>query len=143
MLTKASQLGLDWVEQLPFALFALRSAPNRDTGFSPYQLVYGHRVRTPLDILHQGWAEVEFGELETEEWSDWLVDRLAVWHDLVRERGKEASGMRKAQYDKSTVNRTLEVGDKVLCRIPGLIGSSRSPGMGHMRWWPGRAGWIT
>ena len=122
MLTKASQLGLDWVEQLPFALFALRSAPNRDTAFSPYQLVYGHRVRTPLDILHQGWAEVEFGELETEEWSDWLVDRLVVWHDLVRERGKEASGMRKSQYDKSTVNRTLEVGDKVLCRIPGLIG---------------------
>ena len=120
MLTKASQLGLDWVEQLPFALFALRSAPNRDTSFSPYQLVYGHRVRTPLDILHQGWAEVEFGELETEEWSDWLVERLAVWHDLVRERGKAASGSRKMQYDKTTVNRTLEVGDKVLCRIPGM-----------------------
>ena len=120
MLTKASQLGLDWVEQLPFALFALRSAPNRDTSFSPYQLVYGHRVRTPLDILHQGWAEVEFAELETEEWSDWLVDRLAVWHELVRERGKEASGSRKMQYDKTTVNRTLEVGDEVLCRIPGM-----------------------
>ena len=120
MLTKASQLGLDWVEQLPFALFALRSAPNRDTSFSPYQLVYGHRVRTPLDILHQGWAEVSFAELETEEWSDWLVERLAVWHDLVRERGKKASGSRKEQYDKSTVNRTLEVGDQVLCRIPGM-----------------------
>ena len=120
MLTKASQLGLDWVEQLPFALFALRSAPNRDTSFSPYQLVYGHRVRTPLDILHQGWAEVEFAELETEEWSDWLVDRLAVWHELVRERGKEASGSRKLQYDKTTVNRTLEPGDKVMCRIPGM-----------------------
>ena len=120
MLTKASQLGLDWVEQLPFALFALRSAPNRDTSFSPYQLVYGHRVRTPLDILHQGWAEKEFGELETEEWSDWLVERLAVWHDLVVERGKAASESRKLQYDKTTVNRTLEVGDKVLCRIPGM-----------------------
>ena len=120
MLTKAHQLGLDWVEQLPFALFALRSAPNRDTAFSPYQLVYGHRVRTPLDILYQGWAEVEFGELETEEWSGWLVERLAVWHDLVRERGKKASGDRKSQYDKTTVNRSLEVGDKVLCRIPGL-----------------------
>ena len=122
MLTKASQRGLDWVEQLPFALFALRSAPNKDTGFSPYQLVYGHRVRTPLDVLHQGWAELEFGELETEEWSNWLVERLEVWHDLVRERGKKASGSRKALYDKSTVNRTLEVGDQVMCRIPGLIG---------------------
>ena len=122
MLTKASQLGLDWVEQLPFALFALRSAPNRDTKFSPYQLVYGHRVRTPLDILHQGWAEEEFCEFDTSEWADWLVARLAVWHESVMERGKEASGCRKHQYDKSTVNRTLEVGDQVLCRIPGLIG---------------------
>ena len=122
MLTKASQLGLDWVEQLPFALFALRSAPNRDTRFSPYQLVYGHRVRTPLDILHQGWAEVEFCEMDTEEWADWLVDRLAVWHEAVLERGKAASGCRKLQYDKSTVNRTLSVGDQVLCRLPGLIG---------------------
>ena len=122
MLTKASQMGLDWVEQIPFALFALRSAPNKDTGFSPYQLVYGHRVRTPLDVLHQGWAELEFGELETEEWSDWLVQRLEVWHDLVRERGKKASGERKALYDKSTVERTLEPGDQVMCRIPGLVG---------------------
>ena len=122
MLTKASQMGLDWVEQLPFALFALRSAPNKDTGFSPYQLVYGHRVRTPLDVLHQGWAELEFGELETEEWSDWLVERLSVWHDLVRERGKKASSSRKTLYDKSTINRTLEEGDQVMCRIPGLIG---------------------
>ena len=122
MLTKASQMGLDWVEQLPFALFALRSAPNKDTGFSPYQLVYGHRVRTPLDVLHQGWAELEFGELETGEWSDWLVERLAVWHDLVRERGKKASGERKALYDKSAVCRTLEAGDSVMCRIPGMIG---------------------
>ena len=122
MLTKASQMGLDWVRQLPFALFALRSAPNKDSSFSPYQLVYGHRVRTPLDILHQGWAELSFSEMETGEWSDWLVDRLEVWHDLLRERGKEASGKRKCQYDKGTVDRKLEVGDQVLCRIPGMSG---------------------
>ena len=125
MLTKASRSGLDWVEQIPFALFALRSAPNRDTRFSPYQLVYGHRVRTPLDILHQGWAEEEFGDLDVGEWADWLVSRLAVWHESVLERGKEASGDRKAWYDKSTVNRTLSVGDQVMCRIPGMIGKLR------------------
>ena len=89
MLTKASTMGLDWVGQLPFALFALRSAPNKDTLFSPFQLVYGHRVRTPLDILHQGWAELSFVELNTGEWSDWLVDRLEVWHDTLREREAE------------------------------------------------------
>ena len=63
MLTKATSMGLDWVAQIPFALFALRSAPNRDTHFSPFELVYGHQVRTPLDILHQGWAELEFTQV--------------------------------------------------------------------------------
>ena len=120
MLTKASTLGLDWVGQLPFALFALRSAPNKDTLFSPFQLVYGHRVRTPLDILHQGWAELSFVELDTGEWSDWLVDRLEVWHDILRERGKSASSKRKEQFDKRTVDRTLKKGEQVLCRIPGM-----------------------
>ena len=122
MLRKASHLGLDWVTQLPFALFALRSAPNRDSSFSPYQLVYGHRVRTPLDILHQGWADLSFEELDTEEWSSWLVDRLEVWHSTQRERMIEAGGKRKSQFDKGTVDRQLEKGDKVLCRIPGCVG---------------------
>ena len=122
MLRKASQLGLDWVSQLPFALFALRSAPNRDSSFSPYQLVYGHRVRTPLDILHQGWADLSFDELDTDEWSGWLVDRLEVWHSTQRERMLEAGGKRKVQFDRGTVDRHLEKGDKVLCRIPGCVG---------------------
>ena len=120
MLTKASSLGLDWVGQLPFALFALRSSPNKDTLFSPFQLVYGHRVRTPLDILHQGWAEIAFAKLDTAEWADWLVARLEVWHDVLRERGKSASGKRKELFDKGTVNRTLEKGQQVLCRVAGM-----------------------
>ncbi len=47
MLTKAHQMGLDWAAQLPFALFALRQTPNRDTGLSPFELVFGRDVRTP------------------------------------------------------------------------------------------------
>ncbi len=35
ILGKARALGLDWVGQIPFVLFALRQAPNRTTGFSP------------------------------------------------------------------------------------------------------------
>ena len=120
MLTKATSLGMDWVAQIPFALFALRSSPNRDTGFSPFELVFGHSVRTPLDILHQGWAQMSFSELNVEEWSEWLVARLEVWHDLLRDRGKAASAVRKKAHDKKAVDRTLVKGDRVWCRIPGM-----------------------
>ena len=67
MLTKATQEGLDWVGQVPFALFALRAAPNRDTRFSPYKLVYGRHIRTPLDIMYQGWAQDDFEQFDTSE----------------------------------------------------------------------------
>ena len=121
MLTKAAREGHDWVGQVPFALFALRAAPNRDTGFSPFELVYGRRVRTPLDVLHQGWAQEEFEGLNCSEWAEWLVSKLECWHDVMRERGVEASKNRKEQFDKKAVCRELEVGDLVLIRKPGLI----------------------
>ena len=121
MLTKATQEGLDWVGQVPYALYALRSAPNRDTKFSPFELVYGRYVRTPLDILYQGWAQHEFEEFDTDGWAEWLVDRLNVWHSVARERGEHAGSQRKLDFDKKARERSLEVGDKVLLRIPGKI----------------------
>ena len=45
-----------------------------------------------------------------------------MWHDVQRERSKKASGKRKGYYDRGTVDRQLEKGDQVLCRIPGMIG---------------------
>ena len=119
MLTKAASQGLDWVGQIPFALLALRSAPNRDSGFSPFDLIYGRHVRTPLDILHQGWAQREFEQLDTDEWAQWLVERLECWHDVARERGECASSKRKKEFDRKALDRVLEEGDMVLCRIPG------------------------
>ena len=121
MLTKAAREGQDWVGQVPFALFALRAAPNRDTGFSPFELVYGRRVRTPLDVLHQGWTQEEFEGLNCSEWADWLVSKLECWHEVMRERETEASKNRKINFDKKTVGRVLEVGDLVLIRKPGII----------------------
>ena len=121
MLTKATSRGLDWVGQIPFALFALRAAPNRETLFSPYELVFGRQVRTPLDIIHQGWVEVEFEELDTDEWASWLKDRLKCWHEVMHERGDQAGKARKKYFDKKTIARELSVGDLVLCRIPGMI----------------------
>ena len=121
MLTKASNSGLDWVGQVPFALFALRAAPARETGFSPFELVLGRQVRTPLDILHQGWSERDFENLDTTEWASWLRDRLECWHEVMCKRGDQAGKKRKAYYDKKTKERSLKIGDMVLCRVPGMI----------------------
>ncbi len=51
MLTKAQAQKLDWAHQIPFALFALWQMPHRDTLLSPFELVFGHNVRTPFRVF--------------------------------------------------------------------------------------------
>ena len=43
-----------------------------------------------------------------------------MWHDVLRERGREASGKRKQSFDRRAVDRQLKEGELVLCRIPGM-----------------------
>ena len=57
ILRKAVAQGLDWSRQLPLALAALRQLPNKSTGYSPNQLVYGFNIRTRLDVLYSGWRD--------------------------------------------------------------------------------------
>ncbi len=119
MLKKAHAQGKDWVEQLPFALFALRQMPSRSTGFSPYELVWGKNMRTPLDIVYSGWFDNENKRMNVSEWAEKLVDKLEIMRDSAMEYGVRESEKRKEQYDEGKVGRSLDVGDKIWVRIPG------------------------
>ena len=76
MLTKATLEKQPWMEQLPMAMFAARTFPNRDSGFSPYELIFGRNARTPLDLLYAGWRDEVLGRYNLTEWMTRLVDRL-------------------------------------------------------------------
>ena len=43
----------DWDEGVPLLLFAVREAVQESLGFSPFELVFGHLVRSPLKILRE------------------------------------------------------------------------------------------
>ena len=54
MLRKAAiEEGKDWDKMLPYLLFAYREVPHASTGFSPFELLYGHAVNGPLDVLKE------------------------------------------------------------------------------------------
>ena len=116
VLGKAHVKGLDWVKKLPYALFALRHAPDRDTHLSSYELVFGRLARTPLDILYRGWRDVDDGELQVSDW----VDNLEVLRNVAYSRATKTSRKRKEAYDKGKVDKQWEVGSLVLSRIQGL-----------------------
>ena len=61
-----------------------------------------------------------FKELDISEWSEWLVEKLEHWHNVLRERGRHASEQRKVVFDRKTVDRKLSEGNQVLCRVPGM-----------------------
>lgn len=122
MLRKATDKGLDWAQQVPFAMFALRAAPNRDTQLSPYELVFGKHVKTPLDLLHHGWVDGSSEPLDVAEWGEVLAGQLEIMRDVAREKGLKVVEERKEDHDRKAVLRELNEGDCAWVRSPGIDG---------------------
>jgi len=123
MLAKAQEEGMDWVEFLPLALYAIRQVPNRDTGFSPHMLVFGREMAGPLDLMYQGWVEKSIENVQIDDWLLKLSDQLSLVHDLASANESKATETRIATYNRGKCDRQLDVGDQVLLRIPGMHAS--------------------
>ncbi len=66
----------DWDEYFPYLLFAYREVTQAITGFAPFELMYGHRVQGPLDVLRDGWTEEESSQLPVAAHVIRMRDRL-------------------------------------------------------------------
>ncbi len=123
MLAKAVYSGVDWATFLPMALFAMRQVVNRDTGFSPHELVFGKQMRGPLDILYAGWVEDCYKDMDVSSWVERLQDRLKVLHEVAVVNSNKSSVTRMLACNKNKSDRVLDVDSKVLLRVPGLLGA--------------------
>uniref|UniRef100_A0A8C5Q2M5 Gypsy retrotransposon integrase-like protein 1 n=1 Tax=Leptobrachium leishanense TaxID=445787 RepID=A0A8C5Q2M5_9ANUR len=109
----------DWERHLPHLLFAYREVPQEATCLSPFELLYGRRVRGPLDLLWEHWE----GALAEEGTSaiDYVFefrDRLQELTALVRDNLQAAQTKQKRWYDRSARDRTFQMGQKVLALRP-------------------------
>ena len=108
----------DWDEHLPYLLFAYREVPQESTGFSPFELLYGRRVRGPLDVLKEAWVGYE---VEKENVSVHVLEMrrcLEEMSELVKENATKAQKKQKNYYDKKSRPQNLKVGDEVLILEP-------------------------
>ena len=119
ILGKCIDDGLDWVGQLCFVLFVLRQMPHADSGYSPFDMVYGFRVRTPLDALYHGLYEVEAERLNVCEWVTRMAERLENVRDSAALRMAKGKESRLQYLNKGTKMREFKEGDLVLYRVPG------------------------
>lgn len=114
------ETGRDWDQWLPYLLFAYREVPQASTGFSPFELLYGHEVRGPLTLLKEVW-EGDHGESEPINIVSYVLqmrERLEKMRTLAQTHLMEAQKHQKTWYDQTARERGFVVGDRVLVMLP-------------------------
>ena len=101
-----------------YLLFAYKEAPCESTGFSPFELLYGRRVRGPLDVLREMWTEEEPRKTTEITHLVQMRERLKEMSTLVRTNLTGAQQRQKKSYDEKVKVQPLEVGDEVLVLLP-------------------------
>ncbi len=61
--------------------------------------------------------------VDVEEWVLKLQDKLSLLHDMAVVHESDSSAKRCLSFNKNRSDRSLEVGSKVIVRIPGLHAS--------------------
>ncbi|XP_067442125.1 uncharacterized protein [Thunnus thynnus] len=124
--------GSDWNQWLPFLLFAYREVPQSSTGFSPFQLLYGHSVRGPMDVLKEAWE----GPMPQQQCSELsyvlkMRDKLDQFQELANGNLGQAQERQKQRYDTASRWRVFQEGQKVLLLLPtadsGLLAKWQGP----------------
>lgn len=109
----------NWDEGIPLLMFAAREAVQESTGFSPFDLVFGHTVRGPLQHLKEKFLVAK--DANKVNLLQYVLDfrsRLATVCKLACENLQASQKNMKIKYDKKTTKRKFGVGDKVLVLFP-------------------------
>ena len=110
----------DWHRYVAPLLFAYREAPNDSLKFSPFELLFGRKVRGPMDILRQLWTKEDISP-EIKTTYQYVVDlkqRLSDTCELAHDMLSRSQSKYKTYYDRKARPRTLQEGEQVLILLP-------------------------
>ena len=102
--------------QIPLLLMAYRTAIHETTGCTPAQLMMGHDLRLPIDLL-VGRPEDEISHHHS-TYAEELQTRLERVHSFARTHVQLRSDLMKERYDSASNCDRLEVGDPVWLHCP-------------------------
>ncbi|GBM65640.1 hypothetical protein AVEN_164742-1 [Araneus ventricosus] len=101
----------DLEKQVLAALFALSTIRHESTGFTPSELVYGRKLRTPVTLLYEQWMNPEDEGNNVVEYVHQLINRFK---NLALDKMLELQTKRKVWYDRNAIKREFSEGDLVL-----------------------------
>ena len=88
MIKKACEEKLTWPLTTEVCLFALRGMPNRDTGFTPFEIVYGRNLYNPLSLLYDSWVDPVNEPVNLVAWMEMFEKRVRVVSESLKRVGK-------------------------------------------------------
>lgn len=102
-----------WDEILPYVTFAYNTAVQETTQLTPFELVYGRRVTTPLDAM----LPVDDGTT-TSEGADDFIQKAEEARQLARNRIRSQQSTDARRYNQSRRNVQYNPGDHVWVWTP-------------------------
>ena len=110
----------EWDRYLPAVLFAYRSSIQESVGFSPFELLFGRKVRGPMEILKAYWAKEEHDDdaKTVYQYVIELKSRLENTCKLAQEELLKAQEVQKKIYDRTAKSKKVDVGGKALLLLP-------------------------
>lgn len=117
---------VSWCEALPIVEMGLRCAVQSTTRYSPYEVLFGRRMETPLCWKYSNCTNIH-KPLEnqpsqfTNRYIEDLHRNLEEIHEEVRKNAKLATNRQAKYYNNNKVHPDIQIGDAVLVAVEGHI----------------------
>ncbi|XP_076062488.1 uncharacterized protein LOC143037816 [Oratosquilla oratoria] len=109
----------DWDEGLQFLLFAIRETPSESLGVSPFELLFGRKVRGPLKVIKDHLISLPSTKLVTvNNYITSLKSNLDKVRSFAKTNLAHAQSVMKTNFDSKALVREFKEGDLVLAYIP-------------------------
>jgi hypothetical protein len=105
-----------WDQILPQEEFAYNDSPNRSTGRSPFQILYGMQPRGVSEL-----RDLEQGEIRSAGAEDFAAEMQRL-HGRIKEQLQSSNQKYKHRVDQHRRELQFEVGDQVLSHLRKKIG---------------------
>lgn len=100
-----------WDTWIPYAMFVYNTTPHSSTNYTPHELLYGFPAEIPNNLKSSPTVCYNYDNYANE-----LKARLQHSYKIAKDIAMVNKEKSKLYYDKNSVAKTFQVGDKVLLR---------------------------
>ena len=119
--TYCNQIGEDWDEEVHMLLFAVRDSVLESLGFSAFELVFGHSVRSPLKLYKEKLLSEYDSSLNILSYVSNFRHKLSEACELAQNNLRSVQFRMKERYDKYTQSRSFQLGGSKLEHLEDSI----------------------